>query len=140
MTIGFARSRRHRISVTLICALISLLMAGGPIAIMAHYVLVPHVLCEHGELVEVTGRIRASVRGMPGRPVASPDRGDPFGLHHDHCTMAATGRVVAALYGHVNACIGRVSAPRARIQAARPVGGDGLAVLHLAPKTSPPLA
>ncbi len=117
-------------------------MAGGPIAVMVHYLLVPHVVCEHGELVEVThpaARTSAAVQHSQV-PTASPDGGELFGFDHHHCTMAATGRVLAALHGPAACLFVRVSVPRALPAVLRSSRDSGPSLLALAPKTSPPLA
>jgi len=117
-------------------------MAGGPIVVMAHYLLVPHTVCEHGELVDVTHPAAHTPAAVQHSrvPTASRDGGELFGFDHHHCTMAATGRVLAALHGPATSLFARVSAPHALPAVLRSTRGSGPSLLALAPKTSPPLA
>jgi hypothetical protein len=112
----------------------------GQLAGFAHLVLVRHVTCaEHGELIEV-GHERALAAAAPhaaGAAVASAATGEAHG--HDHCLLGpmrrdrfALGAPRALDCAHVDAygTLGRVVDRRVP---------PPIAVIRLAPKSSPPL-
>ncbi len=125
-----------------IAALVVLLVAGGPIASVAHYVLVAHVVCEHGELVELTASTGTSTPIVEsGRaPAVSTGHGLLFGPDHAHCAVAAMARHSATRGGEAPSTEVRVPAPRAVLAIPPSVAACGQLVLSLAPKTSPPQA
>jgi hypothetical protein len=129
---------RHRALRHFAGALATLALV-GQLASFAHLVLVRHVTCaEHGELIEV-GREHAVAVVTPhaaGAGIASAATGETHG--HDHCLLAPMRRDRVALGApnaldceHVDAygTIGRVVAR----QVPPPI-----AVILLAPKSSPP--
>jgi hypothetical protein len=133
------RLSRHR-SLRCLAGALATLALVGQLASFAHLVLVRHVTCaEHGELIEV-GHERALAvatahADSPG--IATAATGQAHG--HDHCLLAPMRRDRVALgaphaldCAHVDAfgTIGRVGAR---------LIPPPIAVILLAPKSSPPL-
>ena len=131
---------RHRVA-RLFAATLATLALASQLASFAHVVLLRHVTCtEHGELIEV-GREQAIVATPTRETTQAVSASSSAGAHgHDHCLIVATRRhrflvgVVASLDSmHVDAhgTIARLSHDEAP---------PPIAVLLLAPKSSPPLA
>jgi hypothetical protein len=130
---------RHSALRSLAAALAAVALV-GQLASFAHLALVRHVTCaEHGELIEV-GRERALTAAAPhaaGAIVASTATSEAHG--HDHCLLAPMRRDGLArvapraldcahvdAYGTIGRAVDRQVPPP-------------IAVIRLAPKSSPPL-
>ena len=112
----------------------------------AHFALVRHATCpQHGELIHVDGET-ATARPSPH---LTPDAGqDAAALHaddethgHDHCAVAVTGREKA-----LQPFVHTQPLPSTYLVVASPRGPPvvlahvAVALLHFAPKNSPPAA
>lgn len=135
--------RAPRLLRFLLVWMATLLVAGGPIAGMAHFIAVPHVLCEHGELVDIAGHegpvspVRAGDSPVSS---ASPGRGTLLPTSHAHCAVAAAGRATATHSGPSIAPASRVPISARVLAPSQRVNPSGAALLGVAPKTSPPAA
>lgn len=123
----------HAILITL-----GLLIAQGPV--LAHLLIVRHVTCEHGELVEGAGHAARHETSLDSADDGSSgERAAPGGgaeSDHDHCDALALR--------HCPTAVGVVIGPATLIEIARLTAlGEGLEqrpvpLLSLAPKSSPP--
>lgn len=135
----------------LVLALGLLLLQGSA---LLHLLVIPHAACEHGDLVDLRGESAhvlalgpqgrdAPAAAMPGDPRADardvadaqPDRDDPG---HDHCDANALRHRPEALAPSIAEATLLCIAPEVSLSErgeARPI-----AVLWLAPKSSPPAA
>jgi hypothetical protein len=113
---------------------LGLLLAQGPL--LLHLLLVRHVACEHGELVEQAAPAHAIARES-GPAHDRVDAAAP-GSGHEHCDVLAVrhcpGDVAAPIVAPSLLCIEPPASLCARGET-RPV-----ALLSLAPKSSPPAA
>jgi hypothetical protein len=136
---GGARRRAGRRPWHVLLVAFGLLLAQGPM--LLHLLLVPHVTCEHGELVE-----GARAGRDPEHPRAAADRTDQQqierahgdGAGHDHCDALAVRHRVPEVGASVASASLLWVVP---IEA----GGDHaetrpVPLLSLAPKSSPPAA
>lgn len=138
-----AAVRPPRLLRMLIVWVATLIVAAGPIAGMAHFIAVPHTLCEHGELVDLAGHrgdIAPTVDSRSGIASASTGRSILLSAGHDHCAVAAAGRCAAANTGLSDGCATRVPLAARAQGDQRSAPPAGASILSLAPKTSPPLA
>jgi len=131
-------ARRRPLRVLLIA--LGLLIAQGPI--LLHLLLVQHVTCEHGELVEVR-RPRVSSRHAGHRiakrsdaPTLTEGTADRPG--HDHCDVVAMRHRIPDVAPPV-AAASLVWVELATIDGAR-AEQRAVPILSLAPKGSPPAA
>ena len=136
-------SRRHRTSLTAICAAravvraIAIVVLVGQAAAWVHESATPHVTClEHGEQVHLTtqGLVAAAPRQGTGLAVEPAPTAETAAHAHDHCGLQGqrTTSVPAPARALVSAPLAVSTAP------AVPNVGPGLLLLRLAPKTSPP--
>jgi hypothetical protein len=107
------------------------LMLASHFASLVHLVVVPHVTClEHGDLVHA------------GNDTPAPETGEGTGLStapsvddHDHCSAVAQHRAVSMSLTRVEP-----ARPSTAVEAGHELlGCPSLAVLHVAPKASPPV-
>jgi hypothetical protein len=127
--------RVRPLRIAAVFALFSVLVVAlGPIAALAHEVVVPHRVCEHGQ------RVHADDAGDESS--AGDDSHDPKpsrdSERHHHCDLASSARQLAT--GVVG-----VAVPPALIAEVSPAldaptrdGKSSLSLLLFAPKTSPP--
>lgn len=106
-----------------------------------HLVLVQHVTCpEHGEWVHaesggVPAALTAPAAEHSAPAVEKSTAEEPHG--HDHCSVTCTRRDEAVFTGHAVStatCSALTEAPAL----SRAVFAPAIALLHLAPKASPP--
>jgi hypothetical protein len=119
--------------VVLLFAL-GLLLVQGPL--LLHLFLVPHAMCEHGDLVEgaSTRLDRARFDRCCERPQV--DRGDVGEPRHDHCGALALKHHLALLDAPVAAALLVWTQPVETIRNGRET--RPVPLLSLAPKGSPP--
>jgi hypothetical protein len=118
---------------------IALLVATSPVASLLHRALVPHVICEHGDLVE------------PGQSTSPPDarsvaQGDgstrtiqsasPSNHGHDHCSVGTLARNAHITLTPQLALSARIEPELALFRP--PSKAEARLLLLIAPKTSPP--
>jgi hypothetical protein len=117
--------------------LAALLVVGAPLARAAHLLLVPHTVCEHGELVHAPHS--AATERPPSRAAVRGDAsGDADGsLDHDHClTVGQSSHDATAT---VPAPTVLLDVPPAGSPHSSAISlADPRAILDRAPKTSPP--
>lgn len=129
-----SRATGHRRPVAFLLIVLGVLLMQG--STLLHLLIVPHVACEHGELVEV--------HSTPSRPVAVPrdahdvrlDPADASGFDHHHCDVLAVrcGPVAAPPFIAPPCLLFiEIAASLSERAEARPVP-----LLALAPKVSPP--
>jgi hypothetical protein len=115
------------------------LAVAGNVSSWVHLAFTEHALCEeHGEWVELRSAAHESAASQPAGDVAHA--GDVVGHEHEHCVFALHQRqhsvvsVAAPLHSAVvlGANLGRAP-PRVVVASSIPL-------LHLAPKSSPPIA
>lgn len=135
-------STRLRALRAAVAALAVLLVAGGPIASVAHYLLVAHVVCEHGELVELTADPGATtpVLAQGSGPAVSAGDSALFAPDHVHCAVSAMARHAASGPAAGPRAHARLPATARLVTTPSAVSSHGCSILLLAPKTSPPLA
>jgi len=123
-------------------AVIALACAFTQLFATAHFVLVRHAIClEHGHAVDVDHDSRAHARLAPASRETSIAATSSDALHaseHEHCATACDPRsraIGASRSALVRIAVASrvVSPPEARAPAAFPI-----AILMLAPKSSPP--
>ncbi len=136
------RRRNHSIAsgaCALVAWLAALLVAGAPIAKAAHFLLVPHSICEHGELVHA--HLTASTHPSKHSSVSGGESGDEEGgLDHEHCVAVTQARVSAT--SSPEGALLAVLDPEPPV-VLHPCGASYVsahAILFRAPKTSPPRA
>jgi hypothetical protein len=137
------RTFRMRRLAAFLAVLSALLVAGGPIASVVHYLLVPHAICEHGQLVEVSepGRRNAPWWGANGNaPSVHTGHSALHSDSHDHCTITAVGQHIAIPSASLGAYIIQTIQSPWLGRAGQFICDRRQAILMLAPKTSPPLA
>jgi hypothetical protein len=131
------RSIKSRRALALSLAAVVL---GGQLAGFAHLVLVAHVTCaEHGELVEVGHTPRRTVARDDGRTHLT-DAGEASEQGHEHCTLAPHRRDGAMDVSRVDFVAAVAPLRSAAWSATVSPRGPPIALLHLAPKSSPPAA
>jgi hypothetical protein len=109
---------------------------------VAHLAVVDHVACaEHGDMVEVSPDA-GGPRSLAAAETATQGiRAVHVKAHgHDHCLIAAFRRERARAGATVSMCIpvSQKRAEQAALLASEPP--PAIAILHLAPKSSPPAA
>lgn len=119
---------------------IALLVATSPIASLLHRAFVPHVICEHGDLVE-PGESTAQNAG--GRSDAQDDRStrtvqtaSPSNHGHDHCSVGTLARNAHITLASQLALSARIEPEVALFRPPSKV--EPRLLLLIAPKTSPP--
>lgn len=129
--------RRDRRSAAL---LLAVLLCAGQLAGLVHSLVVRHVRCaEHGEMVHSgEGAQLLSVAGIPEGASYAASAGSPSGEAHDHCAFWVHPREQSSLRS--------AHCPVAPPFSAQPSGsehraatGPQVELLHLAPKSSPPV-
>ncbi|HEX4459203.1 MAG TPA: hypothetical protein VIA18_14595 [Polyangia bacterium] len=112
----------------------------GNVASFAHLVLVEHVSCEHGELVDLGHRAAPlAARITLGRTGAAVDSAPTSALHgHDHCLLAPTQRERLAC--HLAPASFALDLRPRPIRCQREVAcvAPAIPILAFAPKSSPP--
>ena len=110
---------------------------------LAHYFLVAHEIClEHGEFLHshrAAGSHAPEFVSNAGAALAGANAGGPGAFEHEHCSVFLRRRN-PALPGPT---LGGVEPQAAAVQEAAPVSGDApsaVAVLFVAPKSSPPIS
>jgi hypothetical protein len=131
--------------------LVALLLVGSSLGQIAHFLLVPHTLCEHGELVEVHGaaadaeadshaKAHGTAKSQPGHHDSQPS-GTGSAEAHDHCQqLARAQRDLALPVAEASAPVALPGAPLRTSFFDDSQRFAPLAALSLAPKTSPPVA
>jgi hypothetical protein len=129
---------RHR-ALRQFAAVLAAVALVGQVASFAHLVLVRHVTCaEHGELIEV-GHERTIVATVAHKNVAAVNATSPREVHgHDHCLLAPLRRDRAALGAPTSLDALHVDAYGTIGHVANREIPPPIAVLLLAPKSSPP--
>jgi hypothetical protein len=121
-----------------LAACLALLLAGSSLGQIAHFLVVPHAICEeHGELVEVSAHAGhdAAAERHDDTPASAPSEEAPT---HDHCELLASDqRHVAVPIAALIAVVPAAPSPLLALPLARPARVSRL-TLALAPKTSPP--
>jgi len=122
----------------------ALLLATSPVSAVLHFLLIPHLVCEHGKLEHVEGGRTGSVLRTPSSEGAHPERravpdSSRTRLSHAHCTIFAMARV----HGAPSQGPGAAPAipPAAKlidIEWAPLPSQAPRSILAFAPKTSPP--
>ncbi|HEX4458213.1 MAG TPA: hypothetical protein VIA18_09585 [Polyangia bacterium] len=110
------------------------------LATVAHLALVTHVTClEHGELVDVPAPAAAGVAGDSPRAEAHVVAAQQSQHGHDHCPIAALRRqrVLPQSRAHARSIV--TAETRHDWLAAPAESARAIALLDVAPKTSPPL-
>jgi hypothetical protein len=127
--------------VTSLGAWVAIWLIAGPIASMTHYLVVPHTVCEHGDLVALH-HLRGTYEQGPvqhaGPQKIAESRG-PIDFEDEHCKVGAA----ASLHAPPGVCWSNLAAAARASLAVPPPYRErapyARAVLHLAPKTSPPI-
>lgn len=128
---------RARFAAGLIAALSLVAQVGS----VAHLAVVQHVTClEHGEQIDVApsgAPVVADAKPVrESRVVAATDSGHG----HDHCPLAAFRRQRASTESQARLLPPATADPRPFILAAHVTPAPSIAILALAPKSSPPFA
>jgi len=120
---------------------IALLVATSPIASLLHRAFVPHVICEHGDLVE-PGESNAPSNAN-GRRDAQGDRStgtiqaaSPSNHGHDHCSVGTLARNAYITLAPQLVLSARIEPEVALFRP--PSRVEPRLLLLIAPKTSPP--
>jgi hypothetical protein len=132
-----ARIRRARVAAS-IFAMLALFAQLGSIA---HLAVVKHVTCaEHGEMVDVADQPGAVAAHVDSRAAERRfDGADELAHGHDHCPMAAFRRQRVLARATERPLSLPATATHRFILGARATPARAIALLHLAPKSSPPL-
>jgi hypothetical protein len=144
-----ARPRPYRAVPTLTggwrglwACVIALLVATSPIASLLHRAFVPHVICEHGDLVEPGestsppfARARSDAQG--DRSTRTIQAASPSNHGHDHCSVGTLARNAHITLAPQLALSAR-SEPEVALFRPPSIAGRRLLLL-IAPKTSPPV-
>jgi hypothetical protein len=119
----------------------ALLVATSPIASFLHRAFVPHVICEHGDLVEPGEAATPPNHGA--RFDASSDRSSraiqsatPASHGHDHCSVGTLARHAHLALAPQLALSARIELPVALFRPQSTI--EPRLLLLIAPKTSPP--
>ncbi|MEZ4359197.1 MAG: hypothetical protein R3B48_03380 [Kofleriaceae bacterium] len=109
----------------------------------AHEATTRHVRCEHGELMHEATAPRDLAAVTPVRDEAPHHAQWRVGLQltgpgHDHCTLAASTQDPRVLTDAPAAALTPAPSCAPLVATPPPAGSGGVALLHSAPKTSPP--
>lgn len=124
-------------------ALVALLLAASSLAQIAHFLLVPHAICEHhGELIELGSEpAHASEhRAQPERAGhgTSASVSSEEATSHDHCeVLASAQRQIVLPIANVIALVPAIASSSSELTATATTRRS-LPTLSVAPKTSPP--
>jgi len=122
----------------------ALLLATSPVSAVLHFLLIPHLVCEHGKLEHVEGTPAGSVNQAPSAELTHRERravpdSSRTRLSHAHCTIFAMARVHGApSHGPEAASTIPPAAEVIDIEWAPVPSQAPRSVLAFAPKTSPP--
>jgi hypothetical protein len=135
-------SRRRQSATSRACAYFALfstfLVVCGPIAKSAHFVLVSHTVCEHGELVH--GEASSASTHSTSRTEVSGGESDSHGsADHEHCATASQTRASTAPTTHVATIVLAPGPASVVLTAGETTWVSSRSILSRAPKTSPPL-
>jgi len=120
------------------------LLATSPVSAVLHFLLIPHLVCEHGKLEHVEGGRTGSARRAPSPEGTSRERravpaSSKTRLSHAHCTIFAMARVLGAPSHGPGAAPAIPPAARLIDIEWAPLPSQApRSVLAFAPKTSPP--
>ena len=142
MLFGSLHNRRKKPRARFAAGLVAALSLVAQLGSVAHLAVVQHVTClEHGETIDV-----ARQSGTPALADAKPVREDRIaatsepGHGHDHCPLAAFRRQRALSQSEARILPPATADPRPFVLAAHVTPAPAIALLSLAPKSSPPLA
>ncbi len=142
MLFGSLHNRRNAPRARFAAGLIAALSLVAQLGSVAHLAVVQHVTClEHGEQIDVA-RDSGAPAVADAKPVTEPHiaaSGEP-GHGHEHCPLAAFRRQRALPESHARVLPPATADPRAFVLAAHVTPAPAIALLSLAPKSSPPLA
>jgi hypothetical protein len=122
-----------------LAALFLFLVLLGRIAGIMHFAFVRHATCaDHDELVHLSEAAEPSTGQSNNRELGLENVATPNAHHHDHCLAQLRLRDAAVLDARSAASLEGVALAVAspRFASAPPLA---LSVLHIAPKTSPPI-
>lgn len=134
---SLARGRRVRIATSLFAMLALFAQLGS----LAHLALVKHVTCaEHGELIDVADPAATSIVSTDSRPAERRIGSAQSSAHgHDHCPLAAFRRQRNFARVQARPLSLPTSEPRGFALEAHLTPAPAIALLDVAPKSSPPL-
>jgi hypothetical protein len=133
------RYRRSKELFTWLAPVVALIVAVAPALASLHRALVPHLICEHGDLIEVAAEqpspeSSSFEQGQRTPRITSNSAGEVH--RHDHCLLAALGRAVSAAPRNRAVFLLRSVSQVLRTHSAEPPFQHS--ILLFAPKTSPP--
>ena len=142
MLFGSLHNRRKTPRARFAAGLIAALSLVAQLGSVAHLAVVQHVTClEHGEQIDVAresgAQAIADAKPVTEQRVAAAS--EP-GHGHDHCPVAAFRRQRAFTETHARVLPPATADPRVFVLAAHVTPAPAIALLSLAPKSSPPLA
>lgn len=131
------RRRRARIATSLFAILALFAQLGS----LAHLALVKHVTCaEHGEMIDVADQAATSAVGADGRVAERRIGSTQAWAHgHDHCPLAAFRRQRSVARVQARPLSLPMAEPRGFALPAHLTPTPAIALLDVAPKSSPPL-
>lgn len=133
----------NALAMRALAALVALLLSTSSLAQVAHFWLIPHAICaEHGELLELPEGAHAQAEHPSDDHHTQASTSDEDGeLSHDHCQQLARNQREHALPVATQLELApAASAPAELAFAPSREAEHGLALLSVAPKTSPPAA
>jgi G3E family GTPase len=127
------RLTAHRAVAALVLAT---LLVGGQVASYAHFASTPHIECsDDGELIHVSVLAASS----PGHSMIAAATAIPDHPHrHDHCQIVSIGRTPLVRARRAWTLSAPSPITQVSLRAALSVPPRAIAILHFAPKSSPP--